>query len=95
MGPGADGEPGQAGAAAARGGISNDPAQACSGADGNSASSVDGQTLPCTSRNGGGGGGAAGRIRLNALSTAVIDGIVSPDPNATDTTATLGSLNLE
>jgi hypothetical protein len=95
MGPGADGEPGQAGAAAARGGISNDPAQACSGADGNSAMSMDGAALSCVSRNGGGGGGGAGRIRLNALSTAVIDGIVSPDPNATDTTATLGSLNLE
>jgi hypothetical protein len=95
MGPGADGEPGQAGAAAAAGGISTDPTAACSGADGNSALSMDGVTLSCAARNGGGGGGGAGRIRLNALSTPAIDGIVSPDPNATDATATLGSLNLE
>lgn len=87
------GESGQPSLLAAVGGA-NVGSGSCDGANGSSATDINGQSLSCSEYNGGGGGGGAGRIRLNRLFDSIADDTLSPALDVPGTTTTQGNLHL-
>ncbi|HTR56527.1 MAG TPA: hypothetical protein VMJ10_37895 [Kofleriaceae bacterium] len=95
--PGAkSGNSGVLGSTAAAGGAGHNNSGDEDGGTGGAGTQLAGSTAPHGGGNGGGGGGGVGRIRLNSragmqTTTLVSGAVVSPDPTATATTATVGT----